>query len=205
MPALPTSRLTPVLCAVVACNLACNGGGPAVHDAGPRPDARRPDAMDWPCAIEPVAIGARSRMALVHRAKCLRTDHVRCEVVSDEVTVAFLSTYHEGRQVLPPTPVALRRGYSQGVFFDGERVVVVNRLDDDDIRLSRFEPDGTVELSELRVPLAYQALGAETQGVFTGLAGIALAPNDYVIVYMMNVGGGSETHVTRFTVGPAGP
>jgi hypothetical protein len=70
------------------------------------------------------------------------------------------------------------------------------------ISLSRFEPDGTVELSELRLPLAYQELGAETQGVTRG---IALAPNDYVIVYMMNAGAGSETHVTRFTVGPAGP
>jgi hypothetical protein len=136
----------------------------------------------------------RDRLAIVHQAACGTVD-VLSRCVRDDDILTFLSTYHDGRMTLAPTIVPLP-GFARGpVFFDGPRIVVAQHLDLRDLALSRFDADGTLDLSLLHLPLAY--LDGEAHAI---TAGAAIGPDDYVIVYDMNGPRGFETRVARFRI-----
>jgi hypothetical protein len=137
----------------------------------------------------------RDRLAIVHQVACGTVD-VLSRCVRDDDILTFLSTYHDGRMTLAPTIIPLP-GFAdaQPVFFDGSRIVVPHQLSLRDLALSRYDADGTLDLSLLHLPLAY--LDGEAHAI---TAGAAIGPDDYVIVYDMNGPRGFETRVARFRI-----
>jgi hypothetical protein len=147
-------------------------------------------------ANKTVLFGVDASLPVLVFAGCSWAGQVGCERADE--TVTFLSTYHGAQMTQSPTKVPIPYlNAGAALFFDGTSTVVAYHRDLHDLSLSRFAVDGEVELSELRIPLAYDAPGAELHNVH---AGLALGPNDYVVVYDMSGSRGEETRIARFRV-----